>query len=200
MAAKRRKSHRAAEPQPNFPRGEGRGMNGRGMRFEVSMFRSFAVHFRAHFRSAGFAAAALPDPAPFRQIFAPSEDSEVMHCKRKSFAGNRSAAFRINTVSRAPKPLKRLKRIATAGTGRKPWLTKTNSLRRAHWWFANELNFDFPPRIFAHLDFDPCAQRPAGIGGNMLTGPVSSGPIAVLLLVLAGEAHDLQWAYEFVIL
>jgi hypothetical protein len=60
------------------------------MRFEVPMFHSLAVHFFAHLRSAGFAAAALPDPAPFRQIFAPSEDSEVMHCKRISFAGGRS--------------------------------------------------------------------------------------------------------------
>jgi hypothetical protein len=60
------------------------------MRFEVPMFPSRAVHFLAYLRSAGFAAAALPDPAPFRQIFAPSEDSEGLHCKRKGFAGGRS--------------------------------------------------------------------------------------------------------------
>jgi hypothetical protein len=67
------KATAVAEPQPNFPRGEGRGMNGRGMRFEVPMFPSLAVHFLAHFRSAGIARRRF-QTQPHSGKSSPSED------------------------------------------------------------------------------------------------------------------------------
>ena len=78
MQTKRRdaedaENHSAAEPQSDTPQGEGRGMNGRGIRTGESVFHSAAVHSPAAFR--------LEDLAAPRPSFAAREDSGGLQCR-----------------------------------------------------------------------------------------------------------------------